>query len=47
MSDDLSIPSPTYRIPRHRRGMDPVTRRLALMAGDLAPLCWLWSQVRR
>jgi len=35
MSDDLSIPSPTYRIPRHRRGMDPVTRRLALMAGGL------------
>ncbi len=35
MSDDLSIPSPTYRIPRHRRGMDPGTRRLALIAGGL------------
>ena len=35
VSDDLSIPNPTYRIPRHRRGMDPVTRRLALIAGGL------------
>jgi hypothetical protein len=35
VSDDLSIPSPTYRIPRHRQGMDPVTRRLALIAGGL------------
>ncbi len=35
MSDDLSIPSPTYRIPRHRQGMDPVTKRLALIAGGL------------
>ena len=35
MSDDLSIPSPTYRIPRHRQGMDPATRRLALIAGGL------------
>ena len=35
MSDDLSIPSPTYRIPRHSRGMDPATRRLALIAGGL------------
>ena len=35
MSDDLSIPSPTYRIPRHRQGMDPGTRRLALIAGGL------------
>ena len=35
MSDDLSIPSPTYRIPRHRRGMDPATRRLAMIAGGL------------
>ena len=26
VSDDLSIPSPTYRVPRQRRGMDPVTR---------------------
>ena len=35
MSDDLSIPSPTYRIPRHRQGMDPATRRLAMIAGGL------------
>ena len=35
MSDDLSIPSPTYRIPRHRRGMDPLTRRLALISCGL------------
>ena len=35
MSDDLSIPTPTYRIPRHHRGMDPGTRRLALIAGGL------------
>ena len=34
MSDDLSIPSPTYRVPR-RHGMDPATRRLALIAGGL------------
>jgi cell division septation protein DedD len=35
VSDDLSIPSPTYRVPRHSRGMDPATRRLALIAGGL------------
>ena len=35
MSDDLSIPSPTYRIPRHHQGMDPATRRLAMIAGGL------------
>jgi hypothetical protein len=35
MSDDLSIPSPTYRVPRHSRGLDPGTRRLALIAGSL------------
>ena len=34
MSDDISIPSPTYRVPRHR-GMDPATRRLALIAAGL------------
>ncbi len=32
MSDELSIPSPTYRIPRQRRGLDPMTRKLALIA---------------
>jgi hypothetical protein len=35
VSDDLSIPSPTYRIPRRRQGMEPGTRRLALIAGGL------------
>jgi hypothetical protein len=35
VSDDLSFPSQTYRIPRHSRGMDPATRRLALIAGGL------------
>lgn len=35
MSDDMSIPSPTYRVPRHRRGMDPLTRRLAVIACGL------------
>ncbi len=35
MSDDLDIPSPTYRVPRHRRGMDTGTRRLAIIAGGL------------
>ncbi len=35
MSDDLSIPSPTYRVPRRRQGMDPGTRRLAFIAGSL------------
>ena len=34
VSDDISIPSPTYRVPRHR-GMDPATRRLALIAGGI------------
>jgi cell division septation protein DedD len=35
MSEDLSITRPTYRIPRHSGGMDPATRRLALIAGGL------------
>jgi hypothetical protein len=35
VSDDLSIPNPTYRVPRRRHGMDPGTRRLALIAGSL------------
>lgn len=35
MSDDLDIPSHTYRVPRHRGGMDPATRKLAIIAGGL------------
>jgi len=35
VSDDLSIPSPTYRVSRQRYAMDPATRRLALIAGGL------------
>jgi hypothetical protein len=32
VSDDISIPSPTYRVPRYSRGIDPTTRKLALFA---------------
>jgi len=35
VSDDLSIPSPTYRVPRHRRGMDPLTKRLVMISCGL------------
>ncbi len=38
MSDDLDLDIPvqhTYRVPRHRRGMDSATRRLAIIAGAL------------
>ncbi len=35
MSDDISIPSPTYRVPRHARGMDPGTRKLAMIAAGI------------
>jgi hypothetical protein len=47
VSDDLDIPSPTYRVPRHRRGMDSGTRRLAIIAaglgGGLVVLVGGWS----
>ena len=49
MSDDLSIPSATYRIPRHRRGMDPMTKRLALIScglgGALIVVIGGWSML--
>lgn len=35
MSDDLSIPSPTYRVPRHGHGIDPGTLRLAVIAAGI------------
>jgi len=38
VSDDISIPSPTYRVPRHSRGMDPGTRKLALIAAGIGGL---------
>lgn len=51
MSDDLSIPSPTYRIPRHRVGMDPLTRRLAIIACGLGGLLVVaiggWTMLNR
>jgi hypothetical protein len=50
VSDDyLSIPSPTYRIPRHHRGMDPLTKRLALIScglgGALVLVVGGWSML--
>jgi hypothetical protein len=49
MSDDISIPSPTYRVPRHSRGMDPATRKLALIAacigGTLLLVVGGWSML--
>ncbi len=51
MSDDLSIPSPTYRVPRHSRGMDPGTRRLVFIAcglgGALIAVIGGWTMVGR
>ncbi|HEY3847895.1 MAG TPA: SPOR domain-containing protein, partial [Acetobacteraceae bacterium] len=35
MSDDISIPRPTYRVPRRSGGMDPATLRLALIAAGI------------
>jgi hypothetical protein len=35
VQDDLTIPSPTYRVPRQPRGMDPATRKLAMIAGGI------------
>lgn len=49
MSDDISIPSPTYRVPRHSGGMDPGTRKLALIAaaigGGLLVVVGGWSMI--
>jgi SPOR domain len=35
VSDDLSIPAPTYRMHRRSHGMDPGTKKLAIIAGGL------------
>jgi hypothetical protein len=35
VSDDISIPSPTYRVPRRSGGMDPATRKLAMIAAAI------------
>jgi len=50
--DDLSIPTtPVYRNSRSRRGADPMTRRLMLIAGGLAGslvvIVAVWSSVGR
>jgi hypothetical protein len=49
VSDDLSIPSPTYRAARRPRGMDPATQRLVLIAGGLGGVLLLvvggWSMM--
>jgi hypothetical protein len=49
VSDDLSIPSPTYRVQRHSRGMDPLTKRLGLIAlglgGTLLVVMGGWSMI--
>ncbi len=46
MSDDIPLRTPAYRVPR-ARGMDPATRRLALIAaglgGALLVLIGVWS----
>ncbi|MBS0561704.1 MAG: SPOR domain-containing protein [Proteobacteria bacterium] len=51
MSDELDIPSPTYRVPRRSRGMDPGTRKLAIIAGCLGGALLLviggWSLMGR
>ena len=52
MPDDLSIPTtPVYRNSRSRRGADPMTRRLMLIAGGLAGslvvIVAVWSSVGR
>jgi hypothetical protein len=35
VADDISIPRPTYRVPRYSGGMDPATRKLALIAAGI------------
>jgi cell division septation protein DedD len=51
VSDDLSIPSPTYRVPRHRRGMDPLTKRLVVISCGLGAAMLVvvgsWSMLNR
>lgn len=49
MSDDISIPNPTYRVPRRSRRTDPATRKLALIAvgigGMLLVVIGGWSML--
>jgi len=49
VSDDLSIPAPTYRIPRRGRGLEPGTKRLVVIAGVLGgvlvALVGTWSMI--
>lgn len=49
LSDDMEIPSATWRVPRQPRGMDPDTKKLALIAagvgGALVLLVGVWSAV--
>jgi SPOR domain len=49
VSEEFSIPGPTFRVPRHRRGMDPATRRLAVIAsllgGTLLVVVGGWSLI--
>lgn len=49
MSDDVTIPAPTYRVPRRTRGLDPGTKRLAVIAGVLGgvlvAVVGIWSMI--
>jgi hypothetical protein len=49
VSDDITIPRPTYRVPRHTYGLDPATRKLALIAagigGGLLVVLGGWSML--
>jgi hypothetical protein len=49
LSDDMATPSATWRVPRQPRGMDPDTKKLALIAagvgGALVVLVGVWGAV--